>query len=138
MELWRTNSDYAVLLTLESLRKQKIKGYSIDNRFEVRLEKETKDILIENLKLNLSIEEILNNVRALARYITNKNHDLKFNLIPIRVYRNDTVKIKEMILTKSYRELGINTQTLWEMKKRLKQNGSIKLYNKSKQYFVSE
>ncbi|MGI0090568.1 MAG: hypothetical protein ACREBS_02555 [Nitrososphaerales archaeon] len=53
MELWRSNIDYSVLLTLEQLKKSKRTHYLTDG-YEVVLEPETISVLIEKIKLNLT------------------------------------------------------------------------------------
>jgi kynurenine formamidase len=44
--------------------------------------------------------------------------------------------VKEMILTKSHRELEMNKSTLWYQRKRLRETGSVRLYDKTRQYYT--
>jgi hypothetical protein len=82
-------------------------------------------------KLNLSLEELILNGRILAKYMTGENRRLNFRLNPLEVRRNDTVRAKELILGKSYRELGMNKSTLWYVRKHLERTGTVRLYDKS-------
>lgn len=62
---------------------------------------------------------------------------LAFSLKPILVRPLfETEEVEDVILSKSYRELGMNKSTLWYQKKRLTEAGSLRIYNKSKGYFV--
>lgn len=56
-ELWRSNCDYAVLQTLEEIKKQHLK-WRIEN-YEVRLGDDIIAVLIERLKLVLSMQEFI-------------------------------------------------------------------------------
>jgi CRISPR-associated protein Cas1 len=131
MELWRTNSDYSVLQTLDQLKRTKRTHFLTDG-YEVMLQQETVRSLIEKIRLNLSLEEILFNCRILAKFMLGNNKTLSFSLKPLQVkplFEND--QVKHAILSKSFRELGMNKSTLWYQKKRLSERGSIRIYNKT-------
>jgi CRISP-associated protein Cas1 len=141
MELWRTNCDYSVLQTLEIMKRQKKKQHAISfivkDGYEVRLEPETVNTLLERLRFNISHQEIIFNTRILARYLTGKRKDLNFDLRVIEVPRKfETDRVKIKILSKTARELKMNKSTLWHQKKRLVENGSLRLYNITKHHFV--
>lgn len=102
----------------------------------MRLTKDTKKLLIEKTRFNLELIEIVDNVRILSRYLMDKTRTLEFRLKSIDVKRLDTIGIKQMILSKSYRELGMNESTLWCQKKRLERSGSIRIYNNTKHHFI--
>lgn len=90
-----------------------------------------------NFKLGLKLEEIILNTRRFASFLLGKSQSLEFVLKPVVVkeaFEKDAVK--EMILTKSHRELGMNKSTLWYERKRLREAGSVRLYNKTKGYFA--
>lgn len=44
--------------------------------------------------------------------------------------------VREKILTKSHQELKMNKSTLWYQRKRLKETGSVRLYNKTRPHFA--
>jgi hypothetical protein len=48
----------------------------------------------------------------------------------------ETQAVKSEILTRSQQDLGMNKSTLWYQKKRLEETGTVRLYNKTKRYFV--
>ncbi len=136
MELWRTNCDYSILQTLDQLKRMKRTHFLTDG-YEVMLEQETVRTLIEKIRFNLSLEEILFNCRIFAKFMVGKSKTLSFSLGPIQVRPLfETDQVKGAILSKSFRELGMNKSTLWYQKRRLEQTGSLKLYNKTRQYYV--
>ncbi len=98
----------------------------------------TIDLLFQNFKSDLKLEEIILNSRRLASFLLGRSQSLEFVLRPV-VVKEAFVKdaVKEMILTKSHRELGMNKSTLWYQRKHMRETGSVRLYNKTKQYFVS-
>ncbi len=132
-ELWRANCDYAVMQTLEEIKKQHLHWKT--EHYEVRLGDEIIALLIEKLKLTLSMQEILHNTRILARYITGKNGKLRFELLPVKVERSDTRLARNQILNKTAKQLGMNKSTLWYQRKRLVQNGSVRIYSKTRKHF---
>lgn len=136
-ELWRINIDYSVLKTLEQL---KLKGdkeaYYFNDNYEIRVSENTINLLFDNARFNLSLQELILNCRNLAKYMLGEG-DLCFKLKPVDVkkrFENDLMF--QSVLEKTARQLGMNKSTLWYQKKRLLQNGSLRVYNKSKQYFV--
>ncbi len=136
MELWRTNCDYSVIQTLEILKRYKRTHY-ISEGYEVILNEEPVKILLERLKLNLSMQEIIFNCRIFARYLLGKKADLAFELEPIPVRdRFETEKVKQKILSSNFRKLRMNKSTLWYQRKRLEETAAIRLYTKTKQYFT--
>ena len=136
MELWRTNCDYSVLQTLDQLKRTRRTHFLTDG-YEVMLEQETVRTLIEKIRFNLSLEEIIFNSRILAKFMLGKSKTLSFSLKPIQVRPIfETDQVKHAILLRSFRELGMNKSTLWYQKKRLEERGSIRIYNKSKRYFA--
>ena len=134
MELWRTNVDYSVLLCLSQLRQEKT--HQLTDEYKVLLDPKTIRALFDNLKLNLSLEELILNCRILAKYLLGQNQSLEFALRPIRTQTlSEPSRVKETILSKTASQIGMNKSTLWYMKKRLERTGSIRLYSKTKDRF---
>lgn len=135
-ELWRVNSDYSVIQTLESSNRED-KNHFLTDTYEAMLSRNRNQTLFDNLKFNLSLEEIILNTRRLATFILGKSEKLDFALKPIQVkplFENE--RVKQVILSKSARQLGMNKSTLFYQKQRLREKGSIRLYGKTKQYFA--
>jgi CRISPR-associated protein Cas1 len=136
MELWRTNSDYSVIQTLEQLN-SKDKNHFLTDTYEAMLSQKTIRLLFQNFKFNQKLEEIILNTRRFASFLLGRSQSLEFMLKPVSVkeiFEKDTVK--EMIMTKSHLELGMNKSTLWYQRKRLNETGSVRLYNKTRAYFA--
>lgn len=74
MELWRTNADYSVLQTLEQLKRVK-KTHKLTDEYEILLNPSTIKTLIEKLRFNLSMEELLFNSRLFARFLLEEKED---------------------------------------------------------------
>lgn len=109
----------------------------VRHEYGVVLEQSTVKALFDNLKLNLSLEEIIYNARILAHYLLGRKLTLEISLRPVQVkplFENESVIAK--ILTKSYHELGMNKLTLWYQKKRLGETGSIGIYRNTRHHFV--
>ena len=137
MELWRTNSDYAVVQTLEQLN-AKDRNHYLTDTYEAMLSEKTIRLLFMNFKLNLRLEEIILNTRRFANFLLGRSQSLEFVLRPVAVkeaFEKDAVK--EMILTRLPRDLGMNKSTLWYQRRRLEKTGSVRLYEKTRQYFES-
>ncbi len=129
---YRCACDYSVIQTLEQLNaNKKMKASMVNSRYETVLTQDSISLLMSNLKLNLSLEEIIVNTRALARYIIGKSNSINFKVKPIDVRRNDDQETKELILSKYASELKVNKSTLWYQKKRLLERGSVRLYAKT-------
>lgn len=136
MELWRVNSDYSVIQTLEQLNRRD-KNHYLTDTYEAILSQNTIRLLFEKFRFNISLEEIILNTRRLANFMLVKNQNLLFSLKPIEVKETfERDQVKRAIMTKSHRELGMNKSTLWYQKKRLEGTGTIRIYNNTKQYFA--
>jgi CRISPR-associated protein Cas1 len=135
MELWRTNSDYAVVQTLEQLN-SKDKNHFLTDTYEAMLSQRTIRLLFQNFRVNTSLEEIIMNTRRLAGFLLGRSESLEFALRPVVVKETfETQAVKEKILTKSHWELGMNKSTLWYQRKRLRETGSVRLYSKTMGYY---
>ena len=143
MELWRTNCEYAVIQTLEKLKteakkKKKEKTHFLTDGYEVMLESSSVKILFDKFKLNVSMEEILTNCRIFAQFLLKGNkRNLSFMLKPVHVKPLfERKSVEHIILTRYASELKMNKSTLWYQKRRLQETGSLRIYNKTKQFFV--
>ncbi|MDH2901612.1 MAG: CRISPR-associated endonuclease Cas1, partial [archaeon] len=85
MELWRVNIDYSVLETMREMKQGKKKNFGWTDNYAVEITSDTAQLLIEKIRANLSLEEILHNVRRFASYLTGKTLNLTFDLQPIRI-----------------------------------------------------
>ncbi|MCL4325837.1 MAG: hypothetical protein M1481_03315 [Candidatus Thermoplasmatota archaeon] len=75
------------------------------------------------------------NIRELNRYISGKVKTLEFKIPDIEISRNDTIDIKNKIMSidaEKRKALKINKSTLWYQKKKIKEGKTIKMYNKTK------
>jgi len=71
----------------------------------------------------------------LSKYITGNSKSLKFSIPDIEIKRNDNSQIRERIMSidpEKRKELKLNKSTLWYQQKKIKEEGTIKLYNKIK------
>lgn len=78
---------------------------------------------------------LLDNVQQLANYIQDKSKKLEFNIPSIEINRNDDLELRDALLRmtpEQRRELGINRNTLWYIKKNLREGKKIKIYDKVK------
>jgi len=88
-------------------------------------------VVVVNVIDNLMFE----NVRELNRYISGKTKTLEFKIPDIAISRNDTIDIKNRIMSidpQKRKELKINKSTLWYQQKKIKEGKTIKMYNKTK------
>jgi hypothetical protein len=73
------------------------------------------------------------NVRLLANYITGKSNALKFYIPEFKIDREDNTGLRNKILNMTIEErkkLDIRKNTLWYMKKHIKEGKRIKVYSK--------
>ncbi len=123
--------------TLEQLN-AKDRNHYLTDTYEAMLSEKTIRLLFMNFKLNLRLEEIILNTRRFANFLLGRSQSLEFVLRPVAVkeaFEKDAVK--EMILTRLPRDLGMNKSTLWYQRRRLEKTGSVRLYEKTRQYFES-
>ena len=125
--------------------KLKRSDFIITENYHIRLKPETAKMLIEKIKDNFNKRyEFRNkqyaldvimfaNVRELSRYILGKVKTLEFKIPDIAISRNDTINIKNRIMSidpEKRKALKINKSTLWYQQKKIKEGKSIKIYNK--------
>ncbi len=136
MELWRTNSDYSVIKTLEQVNRRD-RNHFLTDTYEAMLSQKTIGLLFENFKLNPKLEEIIVTTRRLASFILGRSQTPEFALKPVKVETKfETSQVTEKILRRSHRDLGMNKSTLWYQRKRFEETGSVRLYRKTRQYFT--
>ena len=138
MEIYRPVIDYCVILTLEHLRKHKMTKPYIIKTYETRITQETICILYDYIRLNLQLIDIINQTRALAKYMMHETSTLTFNPLPIHVKRKVSPITKQLILNHTARQLGMNKSTHWYMKKRLQRTGILNQYNTTRYHFTKE
>ena len=115
--------------------KLKRSDFITTENYHIRLRPDTAKLLIEKIKNNFNkryefrnkqyvLDVIMfENVRGLSRYISGKAKTLEFRIPDITISRNDTVDIRNKILSidpEKRKALKINKSTLWYDRKRLK------------------
>ena len=71
----------------------------------------------------------------MSRYITGNSKNLEFTIPDIEIKRNDNSQVRDRIMSidpEKRKESKINKSTLWYQQKKIKEEGTIKLYNKIK------
>ncbi len=101
---------------------EKIKD-NFNKRYEFRNKQYALDVIM------------FENVRELSRYILGKTKTLDFKIPDIEISRNDTIDIKNRIISidpEKRKALKINKSTLWYQQKKIKEDKTIKLYKKTR------
>jgi len=124
-ELFKYVIDYSVIELLET--KIKKSDFITTESYHIRLRPDTAKLLIEKIKNNFNkryefrnkqhtLDNIMfENVRELSRYISGKIKTLDFNIPDIAISRNDTMNIRNKILSldpEKRKALKINKSTL--------------------------
>lgn len=135
MEIERCVAEHSVIQVLDELRRKE-SNYYYNEHYECMIKEHVIKLLVQKMKSNLTNQEMISNARSISNYILGKTKHLVFNLKPIDVRRSDTSHVKDLILTKYASQLKINRSTLWYQKKRLEQNGTVRMYSKTKKHFV--
>jgi CRISPR-associated protein Cas1 len=143
-ELFRWLVDLSVIQLLEEKKLRK-SDFIVTENYHVRLKEQTAKALIERIKLNMNAKAVFKsrnatyqtilfeNIRALAAFAGGKTKTLSFGLQPLAIRRNDTVDLRQHILSISPAErkrLGINKSTLWYQKKKVSEGRAVKIYSK--------
>jgi len=143
-ELFRWLIDLSVIEMLEENNLKK-SDFILTENYHIRLKKETAKLLVERIKSNFNhkisyrkkhfaYQNILyDNIHQLAHYISGKKKELSFVVPHVTINRNDTVLLKEKILSMTPEErkrLGIGKSTLWYLKKNIQSKDKIKIYDK--------
>ena len=74
---------------------------------------------------------LLDNIRKLADYASNKSNVLEFYIPEVKIDRNDNIVVRDKILSitpAERKKLKINKSTLWYRQKAIKDGKRIKLY----------
>ena len=144
-ELFRCVVDYSVIELLEM--KLKKSDFITTENYHIRLKPEAAKMLIEKIKDNFNKRHVFRNkqyalnvimfenIRELSRYISGKVKTLEFKIPDIAISRNDTVDMRNKILSidpEKRKALKINKSTLWYQHKKIKGGKTIKIYNKTK------
>jgi len=143
-ELFRWLVDLSVIELLEE-RNLKKSDFILTENYHIRLKQDTAKLLVEKIKSNFNhkvsykkkhfaYQNILyDNIHQLAHYISGKKKELSFVVPHIEINRDDTVLLKEKILSMTPAErkrLGINKSTLWYLKKNIQSKDKVKIYDK--------
>lgn len=102
-------------------------------------------MLIDKIRLNFNAKALyedkhhsyqnilLENVRILADYISGKSKTLEFDIPNLELIREDSTELRDKILIMTPEErkrLNLRRNTLWYMKKHIKEGKRIKVYRK--------
>ena len=143
-ELFRWLIDLSVIELLEENKLRK-SDFILTENYHIRLKSATAKLLVEKIKSNFNLkvsygkkyfayQNILSsNISQLAQFISEKKKILKFTVPHITINRNDTVLLKEKILSmtpEQRKKLGITKSTLWYLKKNIQSKDKVKIYDK--------
>jgi len=144
-ELFRYVVDNSVIELLET--KLKKSDFITTENYHIRLKPNTAKLLIEKIKNNFNqryefrnkqyaLENIMfENIRELSKYITGNSKSLEFTIPDIEIKRNDNSLVRDKIMSidpEKRKELKINKSTLWYQQKKIKEEKTIKIYNKTR------
>jgi len=144
-ELFRWLVDLSVIELLESQPKLKKNDFILTENYHIRLKEKTAKRLIEKIKENFRkkvpykgknyyYENILaDNISKLSLFISEKNNNIDFQIPKLKLERQDTIFLKEKLLNmpaEERKKRGINKSTIFYIKKNLKENKKIKIYDK--------
>ena len=143
-ELFRWIVDLSVIQLLEE-KKLKKSDFIVTENYHTRLRERSAKMLIEKITSNFNRKAsykgknylyetiLLDNIQVLANFILDKRKELKFNIPEIKIERDDSIEVKERILSMSVQDrkrLEVNKSTLWYQKKKLTEGEKIKVYDK--------
>jgi hypothetical protein len=112
--------------------------YEYTDKFDIMLKEETCRMLFERLHFNLSLQKIIMATRSVAKFMLGGcKEELTFDLKPLEIRESfETEEVKQAILTKTVRQLGMSKSSHWNERKKLRETGLIRLYRKTWHYFV--
>lgn len=143
-ELYRWLIDKSVIELLED-KKLKKSDFIVTENYHIRLTETTAKLLIDKInanfnsriryngKMNTYQTILLDQIRKLAKYITEQSSNLLFDKFEITLNREDTHRFRDQILSitpEKRKKLGINKSTLWYQKKNIQEGKRIKVYQK--------
>jgi CRISPR-associated protein Cas1 len=114
------------------------------NNYNIRLRESAAKMLINKIKVNFNSTSVykgknraleftlLDNIRKLADYVSDKSNVLEFYIPEVKIDRNDDIVVRDKILSitpAERKKLKINKSTLWYRQKAIKEGKRIKLYN---------
>ena len=105
----------------------------IQGNFNKRYEFRNKQHTLENI--------MFENIRELSKYVLGKAMEMKFNIPNINIERNDNIEMRNKIVSidpEKRKELKINKSTLWYQQKKIKEEKTIKVYNKTAGKYAKE
>ena len=145
-EFGRWLIDLSVIELLEE-KKLKKSDFIVTENYHIRLNEQTAKMLIEKIQSNFNNRTkykgknytyeniILDNLTILAGFIQDKQDKLKLDIPPLKIRRNDNSEVRDHLLSmtpEERKQLGINRNTLWYIKKNLREGKTIKVYDKVK------
>jgi CRISP-associated protein Cas1 len=143
-ELGRWIIDLSVIELLEAKKLKKSDFITTEN-YHIRLREQTAKMLIEKIQTNFNNRAkykgknytyeniVLDNLMHLAGFIQDKHDKLKFDIPSMTINRNDNTDIRDTLLNmtpEERRNVGINRNTLWYIKKNLRAGKKVKVYDK--------
>jgi CRISP-associated protein Cas1 len=143
-ELFRWLIDLSVIQLLEE-KKLKKSDFIVTENYHIRLKEQTAKALIEKIKLNMNTKVefkgrnatyqtvLFGSVQTQAHFVAGKSKSLSLVVPQLAIRRNDTIDIKQRIMTMTHEErkrLGISKSGLWYQKKKITADEKIKVYEK--------
>ncbi len=149
-ELYRWIVDLSIIQLLEE-KKLKKSDFIVTENYHIRLRDSTAKMLIDRIKANFNARTLYkgrnttydtilqDNIQQLANYLQDKSKQLTFNIPTMLSNRDDDADVRDYLLKmtpEERRELGINRNTLWYIKKNIRDGKTIALYDKVKAKLV--
>ena len=143
-ELYRWLIDKSVVELLED-KKLKKSDFIVTENYHIRLTETAGKLLINKIntnfnsriqyngKMNTYQTILLDQIRKLAKYITEHPSILSFDKFEIELNRKDNLDLRDKIISitpEERKRLGIGKSTLWYQQKRIKEGKTIKVYEK--------
>jgi CRISPR-associated protein Cas1 len=152
MEPFRVLIDLSVVQLLEEKKLRK-SDFIVTENYNIRLREKTAKALIEKVKVNFNMKVnykgknwsyenvLLDNVRSLAHYIEGKTSTFTLNIPDLELNRVDDVGLRSRIMNMTVEErkkLGLARNTVWYMRKNVKEGKRINIYNKVMSKIMNE
>jgi CRISPR-associated protein Cas1 len=144
-ELYRWVIDLSVIQVLED-KKLKKSDFIVTENYNIRLRESAAKMLINKIKVNFNSTSVykgknraleftlLDNIRKLADYVSDKSNVLEFYIPEVKIDRNDDIAVRDKILSITPAErkrLKLNKSTLWYRQKAIKEGKRIKFYTRT-------
>ena len=126
-------------------KKLKKSDFIVTENYNIRLRESASRLLLEKIVLNFNKRAefrgkshtydnvMLENIRLLAKFLENSDKVLEFEIPEIQPYRNDDIELRNRIMAitpEDRKKLKINKSTLWYRQKKIKENKTLKLYDR--------